>query len=97
MSFKPQQLDGLSTLLHCLTWISDWLFGNDLLLNANTTETMIVVVPPELYLEISQALASLRSAAKSNVHNLGGILDFSLDFDLNLLSCDMNSLTELEK
>lgn len=41
MSFEPQQLDKLSTLVQCLTRMSEWLSGNYLVLNGNKTETII--------------------------------------------------------
>uniref|UniRef100_A0A3Q4NBY6 Reverse transcriptase domain-containing protein n=1 Tax=Neolamprologus brichardi TaxID=32507 RepID=A0A3Q4NBY6_NEOBR len=42
VSFKPHQLDRLSTLVQCLTQVSDWLSSNYLVLNTNKTETIII-------------------------------------------------------
>uniref|UniRef100_A0A669B1Q4 Reverse transcriptase domain-containing protein n=1 Tax=Oreochromis niloticus TaxID=8128 RepID=A0A669B1Q4_ORENI len=66
MSFKPHQLDRLSTLVQCLTQVSDWLSSNYLVLNTNKTETMIIA-PPELHSKISQVLASFCPSVKSNI------------------------------
>jgi len=66
MSFKPHQLDRLSTLVHCLTQISDWLSSNYLVLKTNKTEPMIIA-SPELYTKTSQALASFCPTAKTSI------------------------------
>uniref|UniRef100_A0A669AWP7 Reverse transcriptase domain-containing protein n=1 Tax=Oreochromis niloticus TaxID=8128 RepID=A0A669AWP7_ORENI len=85
MSFKPHQLDRLSTLVQCLTQVSDWLSSNYLVLNTNKTETMIIA-PPELHSRISQVLASFCPSVKSNIRNLGVIFDSSLDLDSHVKS-----------
>uniref|UniRef100_A0A3P9CSH2 Reverse transcriptase domain-containing protein n=1 Tax=Maylandia zebra TaxID=106582 RepID=A0A3P9CSH2_9CICH len=111
MSFKPHQLDRLSTLVQCLTQVSDWLSNNYLVLNMNKTETMIIA-PPDLYSKISQVLAPFCSSAKPNIRNLGVIFDSSLGLDSHVKSLSrscffhlrnisklrhMVSLAELEK
>uniref|UniRef100_A0A3B4FFL8 Reverse transcriptase domain-containing protein n=1 Tax=Pundamilia nyererei TaxID=303518 RepID=A0A3B4FFL8_9CICH len=53
ISFKLRQLDRLSTPVDCLSWISDWLSNNYLVLNSSKAETMIIA-PPELHPKISQ-------------------------------------------
>lgn len=56
MPFKANKLDRLSTLVHCLIQISNWLTISYLVLNANKAD-IVVIAPPELYPKISQALA----------------------------------------
>uniref|UniRef100_A0A3P9C069 Reverse transcriptase domain-containing protein n=1 Tax=Maylandia zebra TaxID=106582 RepID=A0A3P9C069_9CICH len=85
MSFKPHQLDRLSTLVQCLTQVSDCLSSNYLVLNTNKTETMIIA-PPELHSKISQVLASFCPSVKSNIRNLGVIFDSSLGLDSHVKS-----------
>uniref|UniRef100_A0A3B3QYZ9 Reverse transcriptase domain-containing protein n=1 Tax=Paramormyrops kingsleyae TaxID=1676925 RepID=A0A3B3QYZ9_9TELE len=79
-SFKPNQLNKLSTLVDCLSQVRDWCSNNYLQLNSGKTE-MLIVSPPSLHSEIRLQLSSVIPASKSSVRNLGVTLDQSLCLD----------------
>lgn len=66
MSFKPHQLDRLSTLANCLEWFNICLSSSYLVLIFSETR---IITPPKIYSRTCQAIASFCSSLKSSVCN----------------------------
>uniref|UniRef100_A0A669ESL6 Reverse transcriptase domain-containing protein n=1 Tax=Oreochromis niloticus TaxID=8128 RepID=A0A669ESL6_ORENI len=85
ISFKPWELDKLSTLMDCLKEIKLWMTNNFLQLNTDKTECLILA-PENIKPQISQHLGAFSSSIKATARNLGIIFDQSLSFDAHIKS-----------
>lgn len=64
ISFKPWELDKLSTLMDCLKEINGWMTNNFLQMNAEKTESLIFA-PESIKSQSSQRLGPLSSSIKA--------------------------------
>uniref|UniRef100_A0A3P9LSI1 Reverse transcriptase domain-containing protein n=1 Tax=Oryzias latipes TaxID=8090 RepID=A0A3P9LSI1_ORYLA len=86
VSFKPQDVVKIQTLLKCLDSVRSWMSDNFLQLNESKTE-VLVCAPDKCLPQIVESLGPLASFIKPSVRNLGVILDPVLSLD-----CHINSL-----
>ena len=73
-SFKPTELQRLSSLVQCLVEIKHWLSDNTLQLNEDKTETL-VIAPDDSIPGINQYLGDLGQSVKPSLRNLGVVFD----------------------
>uniref|UniRef100_A0A8C6P7H8 Reverse transcriptase domain-containing protein n=1 Tax=Nothobranchius furzeri TaxID=105023 RepID=A0A8C6P7H8_NOTFU len=96
-SFKDSEFYKLSELLECLSAITSWLEDNFLQLNSEKTECLIIA-PESMVPLISEKRGHLSSAVKSNLWNLGVVLDQSRSLkghSKTLLNCFNHKLRRL--
>uniref|UniRef100_A0A8C5DL07 Reverse transcriptase domain-containing protein n=1 Tax=Gouania willdenowi TaxID=441366 RepID=A0A8C5DL07_GOUWI len=95
-SFKPSEIQKLSSLLKCLAQVKQWLGANSLQLNPDKTE-VLVFAPDDAIPGIHQYLGDLSLSAKTSLRNLGIIFDKAMSLEHHSKLLTRNCFYQLRK